>query len=98
MGGKFTGAAFTITFTVSSAMAPKLSVTFSWNEYTPAVKLLTIVMADVLFPIAYWVGPLNLVHRNPATEPSGSLDALPFIVTEFIGKVIFRSAPAFAIG
>src|SRR5450755_734783 len=97
-GGWFTGAAFTVILTVSSAVAPKLSVTFSWNEYTPAVRLFATVLAAVLLPIVNCDGPLNLVHRYAEIEPSGSLDELPFRIAELVGRVILRSDPAFASG
>src|SRR5439155_393479 len=97
-GGWFTAAAFTIIFTVSWAMAPALSVTFSWKVYTPATRLFTTVLAEDALTIVNCVGPLNLVHRSDEIVPSGSLDPLPSIDTEFTGNVIFKSEPALAIG
>ncbi len=42
----------------------------------------------MLLPIMNWVGPLILVHKYVEIEPSGSLDADPFIVTELAGRVM----------
>src|SRR2546425_187074 len=88
LGGLLT-ALLTVTLRESISLAPLLSVTFNWKVYTPATRLFTVVLAEDPLTIVNCVGPLNLVHRSDAIVPSGSLDPLPLIATEFSGNVIF---------
>src|SRR5881394_785766 len=64
VGGMFpTGtAAFTVTVTLSVAVAPRLSVTVNLNTYVPCTRLYKPVVAELVLANVYPVGPLTRVH------------------------------------
>src|SRR5262245_17947577 len=84
--------------TVSSSVAPLLSVTTNLNKYTPFIRLVTGVEAAFGLAMPNNGGPLTFDQTNEVIFPSASEDAVPLSVTEFVGSVIVWSPPAFAIG
>ena len=100
-GGLFSagGAAFTVICTVSLAIAPLSSVTLNSKIYTPSTKSFTPVCAlvGVMIDGCGCNGPDNFIHWKEVMVPSGSVDAVPFNVTVFVGKVMAWSEPASAL-
>lgn len=84
-----TTAGFTTITTVSFHVPPLLSVIVTSNVYVPAMRLLTVGLAALIFEIAALVeGHESCFHAYPATVPSGSTDALASKDTVLVGNVI----------
>ena len=64
----------------------------------PAIKPENVGVRVVLSVIVGTEGPLVRVHNLALIVPSESLALAPETMTEFVGRVIARSAPALAIG
>src|SRR5215213_1228659 len=82
------GAAPTLIITVSSSVAPLLSVTTNLNAYTPCTRSVTDVVALPALVMLYCAGPEIFVHAYAAMVPSASADALPFSNAMFAGSWI----------
>jgi hypothetical protein len=82
------GAGFTVMETVSTSVAPLLSVTISWNKYTPCIRFVTWVDEAFGLPMLNNGGPLTFDQEYEEMVPSASADAVPFNVTELVGHVM----------
>ena len=63
----------------------------------PCIKAVAFVTATVALLIFPATGPAIFVHWYAAMVPSGSVP-LPFKLVVFVGRVIFASKPALAVG
>src|SRR5204863_7720052 len=87
--------------TLSSSIAPWLSVTLNWNTYVPtAVRPLTCVVdpAGVVITGVTDPGPVTKLHAYVAIVPSGSKDPVPSRPAIAVGWLMVTLLPALATG